>query len=309
MKKRSSSESGGGKLRIFIGLILFVIGASLAAASLTIELVPGTAVLLSQSGSSITSGNGGNTSSTSTMTNIFSPPTFVDYKRIGTEPVVRVDKYPYPVPSSGDLSKLCPGGVEGSRCYKDIVYVDSTEGFGYPGYDFFWKSTNLGQTFRLPHNEPTVGGRAIAQGRGGGDGDHDVGTTGNHRVYFIDLAFDHVTMNTSDDNADTFVPDDAASAPDTPDDRQWVAADEPYVYMNYNVATDPFAGTIILKRSQSRADHGTFAASPCNSATAIAENPNPALTGPANDNTPTVCPDPHDPQLSVAGPIVVDKSA
>src|SRR2546421_9503285 len=154
------------------------------------ELLPGTAILLNQSAIG-SSGNGGNTSSTSSSTSIFSPPTFVDYKRIGTEPVVRVDKYSYPVPQTGDLSKLCPGGVDATGCYKDIVYVDSTEGFGYPGFDFFWKSENLGQTFRLPHNEPTVGGRAMFQGRGGGDGDHTVGSA-THRVFFIDLPFTNV---------------------------------------------------------------------------------------------------------------------
>src|SRR4051794_4659636 len=94
--------------RLLLAAALVALAAALpavAAGSDEIELVPGTAILLSQSATG-GGGNGGNTSSTSTMTSIFSPPTFVDYKRIGTEPVVRVDKYPYPVPSSGDLSKL-----------------------------------------------------------------------------------------------------------------------------------------------------------------------------------------------------------
>src|SRR3982750_3141675 len=96
MRKKQSSKFGAFNPRVLLALILCSIGASLAYAALTIQLVPGTAVLLDQSAST-TSGNGGNTSSTSTMTNIFSPPTFVDYKRIGTEPVVKVDRYPYPL--------------------------------------------------------------------------------------------------------------------------------------------------------------------------------------------------------------------
>src|SRR6266542_4696843 len=58
------------------------------------ELVPGTAVLLSQSGGG--GGNGGNTSSTTSSTNIFSPSAYVDYKRLGGEPTVVVDRYPFP---------------------------------------------------------------------------------------------------------------------------------------------------------------------------------------------------------------------
>src|SRR4051794_18506560 len=150
--------------QVLYGLAAAAVFAPLAFASGEIELVPETAVLLDQAATG-TSGNGGNTSSTSTMTNIFSPPTYVDYKRTGTEPVVKVDRYPYPVPTSGNLGSQCPAGVDSSsgvpQCYTDTIYVDSTEGFGYPGYDFFWKSENLGQSFRLPHNEPTVGGRAI----------------------------------------------------------------------------------------------------------------------------------------------------
>src|SRR5438132_9568290 len=57
-----------------------------------IQLVPNTAVLLSQS-STGWGGNGGNTSSTTSSTNIFSPSVFVDYKRFGGEPTVTVDRY------------------------------------------------------------------------------------------------------------------------------------------------------------------------------------------------------------------------
>src|SRR5436309_11931525 len=61
-----------------------------ASADSVTTLVPGTAVLLSQ-----TSGNGGNTSSTTSSTNIFSPSAYVDYKRFGGEPTVVVDRYPF----------------------------------------------------------------------------------------------------------------------------------------------------------------------------------------------------------------------
>src|ERR671933_107626 len=320
------------RFRTLIALIVGIAGMALlptlaVGATELEELVPGTAILLNQTAST-TSGNGGNTSSTSTMTNIFSPPTFVDYKRIGTEPVVRVDKYPYPVPTSGDLSKLCPGGVVGSKCYKDIVYVDSTEGFGYPGYDFFWKSENLGQTFRLPHNEPTVGGRAIAQGRGGGAGDHAIGTA-DHRLFFIDLPFTNVTMNISDDHADTFTSDEFASGFEFADDRQWIDTDQkfpgapsmvtseppvpasPNVYISFAAigTTFPATATIALTRSSHDGQQGKFVTnSTCNPATAAADNPSPGTTGPANDAQPTRCPDPQDPTYSVAGPVTVDRS-
>src|SRR5437868_2194683 len=94
MKKRSSSESGAGKLRMFIGLSLLLIGGSLALASITYTLVPGTAVLLTAATtSSGGGGNGGNTSSASNATNIFSPASYVDYHEVGGEPTTVVDRY------------------------------------------------------------------------------------------------------------------------------------------------------------------------------------------------------------------------
>jgi hypothetical protein len=315
------------KFRVLFGSILFVVGATLAVAALTIELVPGTAVLLSQSSTS--SGNGGNTSSTSTMTNIFSPPTFVDYKRIGTEPVVAVDRYP--ITSGMYNGKTC---TQLSPCYSDIVYVDSTEGFGYPRYDFFWKSENLGQSFRLPHNDPTVGGKAMFQGQGGGDGHHDIGQL-THSVFFIDLAFTHVTMNVSRDRGETFVGDETGSGTFFADDRQWVASDELMtgssatpsaggyscltatpqptcgnVYTNFaNILESTFAPTIVLTRSTKDGAPGSFVTdSVCNAVTAAEDNPTPFVTGPAADGTPTRCPDPVDPVYSVTGPVVVDRT-
>src|SRR5438309_10642210 len=78
---------------LFLAFILFSIGASLALAAAGIQLVPGTAVLLSNSSGG--GGNGGNTSSTTSSTNIFSPSVFVDYKRFGGEPTVTVDRFPF----------------------------------------------------------------------------------------------------------------------------------------------------------------------------------------------------------------------
>src|SRR5438034_2644408 len=82
---------GGSLLAIAAACFVFVPGA-LADDPLT-ELVPGTAVLLNQSGGG--GGNGGNTSSTSSKTNIFAPSAYVDYKRLGGEPTVVVDRYAF----------------------------------------------------------------------------------------------------------------------------------------------------------------------------------------------------------------------
>src|SRR5206468_12129916 len=57
------------------------------------QLVPNTAVLLTQSTSG--GGNGGNTTSTTSSTNIFSPAAYVDYKTFGGEPTTVVDRYPF----------------------------------------------------------------------------------------------------------------------------------------------------------------------------------------------------------------------
>ncbi len=71
----------------FVGCCVFAV--SVASASTTLTTVPGTAVLLSKSGS-------GPLSSTSSNTNIFAPSAYVDYKRFGGEPTVTVDRYPFP---------------------------------------------------------------------------------------------------------------------------------------------------------------------------------------------------------------------
>src|SRR5213592_2821340 len=105
MKKNRSPQSGAFNPRAFLAFLLCCIGASLAIAATGIKLVPGTAVLLSNTSSG---GNGGNTSSTTSSTNIFSPSVFVDYKRFGGEPTVTVDRY--------------PGG-------NDVTYVSGPNGF------------------------------------------------------------------------------------------------------------------------------------------------------------------------------------
>src|SRR6184192_3414854 len=161
MQKNTSSRSGAFNPRVFLAFILFSIGASLAvAAVLNIQLVPGTAVLLNQSTGS---GSGGNVKSTSSSTNIFSPAAFVDYKRIGGEPTVVVDRYPFAPGQFG-----CPNTATSPCPPRDIVYVSAPQGFLFPHYSNFFKSDDLGQTFRVPHHIPTTA-FGTTQGGGGGD--------------------------------------------------------------------------------------------------------------------------------------------
>src|SRR5436309_8468775 len=145
MKKKQSREYGAFNPRVFLAFILCSIGASLAIAAVVTELVPGTAVLLNQSGSS-GGGNGGNATSTSSSTNIFSPAAFVDYKRFGGEPTVVVDRYPFTT-----AAQCAPNPTP---CFRDTVYVLAPQGFVEPRYSTFYKSTDLGQTFRVPFRTP-----------------------------------------------------------------------------------------------------------------------------------------------------------
>src|SRR2546430_12684401 len=109
-----------------------------------IQLVPNTAVLLSNG---TNGGNGGNTSSTTSSTNIFSPSVFVDYKRFGGEPTVTVDRF--------------AGG-------NDVTYVSGPNGFVFPHYSPFFKSDDIGETFRIPGHVPSEG-QTFGTGGGGGD--------------------------------------------------------------------------------------------------------------------------------------------
>src|SRR5438067_2294687 len=200
MKKKQSREYGAFNARIFLAFILCSIGASLAIAAVVTELVPGTAVLLNQSGSS-GSGNGGNATSTSSSTNIFSPAAFVDYKRFGGEPTAVVDRF---VLTSGTVrGKTCTAA---SPCYPDFVYVSAPQGFVEPRYSTFYKSTDLGQTFRVPFRTPFTA-RGVGAGQGGGDSHLVVGSV-THKVFFIDLALDHITMNVSSDFGENWTIDD-----------------------------------------------------------------------------------------------------
>src|SRR5437763_1488119 len=95
-----------------------------------IELITGTSVLASQSG---------NTTSTTSSTNIFSPPTYVDIKRRGGEPTVAIDRYPF-VPGPFAFGAT-------TTSYKDLSYISAPEGVAFPGYSVFWKSNDSGQTY------------------------------------------------------------------------------------------------------------------------------------------------------------------
>src|SRR5213592_3063916 len=198
MQKNKSPEAGAFSPRLLLAFLLFSIGASLAvAAVLNVQLVPGTAVLLDQSTSS---GNGGNAKSTTSSTNIFSPAAFVDYKRFGGEPTVVVDRYPF------------------NGTFKDLVYVSAPQGFAEPRYSTFYKSTDLGQTFRVPFRTPFTA-KGVGAGQGGGDSHLVVGSL-SHKIYFVDLALDHITMNVSTDEGENWTTDDVFGAGlDLVDDR------------------------------------------------------------------------------------------
>ena len=274
---------------------------SIAAADDAIQLLQGTAILLDQSSGS---GNGGNSTSTSSSTNIFSPAAFVDYKRFGGEPTVVVDRYEF---KSGN-----PFGLSG---FKDITYQSAPQGFVDPRYSNFYKSDDLAQTFRVPAHIPATS-KNIAGGQGGGDSHLVVGAL-SHKVYFVDLALDHITMNVSSDQGEHWTTDDVVGAGlDLVDDRQWVEADEAYpgtsgqggnVYISAINLLNVAFPTLIAARSTHGAASASFLTdSVCVPATfAMGANPlNPA----ANDLVPTPCPDPSDPYLWVAGPVAADKT-
>ena len=285
MKKNRSPQSGTFNPRVFLAFILCCIGASLAIAATGIKLVPGTAVLLSNTSSG---GNGGNTSSTTSSTNIFSPSVFVDYKRFGGEPTVTVDRYPFTT----------------GQTYRDITYVSGPNGFVFPHYSPFFKSDDIGQTFRIPAHVPSFG-QTFGTGGGGGDSYQVVGQL-THKVFFVDLPGPGcVTMNTSTDQGETWVGDNigCGQSPGAIDDRQWDAADESAplpagntgnVYVSFINFTNVALPTLALARSTHDGALGTFITdSVCNT-----------LNGQVPTNT--TCPDPLDAALQVAGPPIVD---
>jgi hypothetical protein len=202
-------------MAVALAIMLLAI-ATAASATTVLNTVPGTAVLLSKSGS-------GPLSSTSSNTNIFSPSAYVDYKRFGGEPTVTVDRYPFPGTNVSGAAQ-CSGSPP---CFKDVIYASSPNGFAYPHFSPFWKSDDLGMTFRVPCHY-LAQGQTCASGGGGGDSHTAVGQV-THRLFFVDLPGPGcVTSNISDDLGETFVGDNAGcgSSPGVIDDRQWVEADE-----------------------------------------------------------------------------------
>src|SRR5205823_10614649 len=125
----------------------------------------------------------------SSATNIFAPASYVDYHEIGGEPTTVVDRYPF---TPGQL-----GNTTASNQYRDLVYVSNPLGVGFPGYSEFYKSSDGGQTFRVPPHDPYFFNEPLTtQGSGGGDSHQAVGQT-THSVFFIDLSGASITMNIS----------------------------------------------------------------------------------------------------------------
>jgi hypothetical protein len=303
---------GAGLLAALTGCLVFAPSAPAGDGGIT-ELVPNTAVLLNQSGGG--GGNGGNTSSTTSSTNIFSPSSYVDYKRLGGEPTVVVDRYPF---TPGQF-----GNTGTTNQYRDLGYYSAPLGLGT--YSFLWKSDDLGKTWRLPLHDP-VAGRTPTQGPGGGDSHQAVGDV-THKVFFLDLPGPCETMNTSADLGETWVTDPLGCgfSPGVIDDRQWVATDETYpgsappatgnVYVSFIQVFDlegnvPPWPTLALARSQHDGAPTTFGSdSSCTLATMVAENPNAAAQEPVDDDAMTTCPDPNDYRLWIGGPVIADKES
>lgn len=229
------------------------------------------------------------------------PPTFgaaayVDYKRLGGEPLVAIDRWPFP---DGQI--------------RDLIYASSPNGFIDPHYSVFYRSDDLGQTFHVPTHVPIFGATEPNAG-GGGDSSIAIGTV-THKVFFADLpgpACD--TMNVSNDLGEHWTSDPlgCGPGPGTIDDRQWAAADETYpgamhVYMSFLNTTNAVAPTLSLARSAHDGAVGSFVTdSTCNTLTLNGAQVDNLPTGPAPDGQATSCPDPADPNLWLAGPLVVD---
>lgn len=291
-------------------LVLSIASPAEGARRRRTRLFPGTAVLLNQSGGG--GGNGGNEKTTSSSTHIFSPAAYVDYKRFGGEPTVTVDRYPF-APGQFD----CPASATAPCPPKDITYQSAPNGF--PSYSQFWKSDDLAATFRKPRQVP-VHGLPVASSGGGGDSHQVVGHV-THRVYFTDLPLYCEHVNVSRDLGETFTTDRIGCGLNPGlDDRQWLEEDESFgpnpcppgalptvpcgnVYLSFINFLNLAAPTLSLARSQQGAAEGSFATdSVCNTLTLNFPTPVGAA-----DNTPTPCPDPSDPDLQVAGPVVADK--
>src|SRR2546423_7064691 len=240
MPRRFRTVSRGG----FAAALLLIAGLMIPAFAKGdgvggIQLVPDTAVLLSNTAGSGGGGNGGNTSSASSATNIFSPASYVDYHEIGGEPTTVVDRYPFgpgAMPSCALLGTPAPGTnatctqqaacpTATPTCYHDFVYVSNP--IGLPTYSEFYKSSDGGQTFRVPAHNPYFLNEPLLNSEGGGDSHHAVGEV-THSVFFTDLSGGCVTMNISRDLGESFSnnPAGCQSSPGAIDHRQWVETDE-----------------------------------------------------------------------------------
>ena len=242
---------------LFLTVLLALLGLALPLVATAdgdaFELLPGTAVLLTKAVNTGGGGNGGNTSSASSATNIFAPASYVDYHEIGGEPTTVVDRYPF-VPGPYGFGAT-------SQQYRDLVYVSNPLGVGFPGYSEFYKSSDGGQTFRVPPHDPYFFNEPIGtELSGGGDSHQAVGQT-THSVFFIDLSGACVTMNISRDLGEHWLSNKLGceANPGVIDDRQWVATDETgglqNVYMNFNndtgclVLSDPGCSIVFVKSS------------------------------------------------------------
>jgi hypothetical protein len=285
-----------------IALTFSAIPASAGEEEEVFELIEGTAVLLnitSDGGRTGGSGSGGNSKTTSSSTNIFAPAAYADYKRFGGEPTVTVDRYPFPA----DF-ECAPTAVIDPCPQRDITYDSAPNGFVFPRYSQFFVSDDLGQTFGKPGHVP-VHGLASAQGEGGGDSYQAVGQN-THFVYFVDLAFDCITMNVSEDFGHTWRSDDFGCGFNLLDDRQWTEADEAVnrVYVStINLINLVFPTLAAFLNTTGAPNGGFIANSTCNAATFLVGGPG-TEEAPAAGETP--CPDPSDQFLWVAGPVIAD---
>lgn len=290
-------------------LLLTLVLSVGAGAATTINLLPGTAVLLSQSGS-------GALTSTSSSTNTFSPAAFADYKHFGGEPTAVVDRYPV---TSGQVgNQTC---ATTNPCHPDYVYVCSPQGVLAPHYSTFLKSSDLGQTFRPTFHVPITGNPAFTVG-GGGDCHIAIGQV-SHKVFFTDLPGSTVTVSTSTDFGEHFTsdPNGSGTTPGAIDDRNWVAADEwfpgdaapatGHVYVTFINVANAISPTLASQRSLHDGAFNSWSTdSTCTAATLEAGAqpvPGGALgSTQAPDSLATACPDPADTGLDTAGPPVVD---
>ena len=300
------------KTALAVGIVLaamFTLVPTAAMAEDASELVPGTAVLLNQSSSGTGGGgNGGNAKVASSATNIFSPAVFVDYKRFGGEPTVIVDRYPTP-PGMPVGAPLCPATATAPCPPPNIVYQSAPNGALFPRYSQFWKSDDQGRSFRKSRQFPIYGIPVAAAGGGGGDSHQAIGQV-TKNVYFVDLTLaPGVTMNVSEDLGETWRSDPFGEGLSFLDDRQWVEADElaaggGWIYVSTINLINGITPALIVTRNTTGWPNGAQVAhSPCNPTTFAAGGVG-TPAAPVGGETP--CPDPADPFLWVAGPVVAD---